>query len=359
LIGMSAAFACLVTQASPVAPPPAAAPAHARRSTIAAVGDVMFGRYKLNDEGERSYRPVVSGEAFGYVAPMLSSADIAFANVETPVMTEPDSFRVHPRLTFRADPARAKELARAGFDVVSLANNHVHNLGGGGAPQSRMHLQAAGVASAGAGIDPIEAFRPAIQRAGGLQIAFLAFTVWHNARPPVAPDGAVAHLTEADLLLKVPGAVRAARAQLGVDFVVVSVHWGIEFEAHPTAKQVTAAHALVDAGADLILGHHPHVVQDFELYHGAVIAYSLGNFVFDEGFLSRRQTVVLHATFDGSGTFRRVTNVALTPILIGHRDHIPRPATGADYKQWQQSLRALAPGIEIRPAPESRLRASR
>ena len=101
------------------------------------------------------------------------------------------------------------------------------------------------------------------------------------------------------------------------------------------------------------------MVQDFELYHGGVIAYSLGDFVFDEGILSRRQTVILHATFDGSGTFRRVTNVALTPVLIGHHDHIPRPATGPDYKPWQQTLRGLAPEIEIRPAPESRLRASR
>jgi hypothetical protein len=127
-MGLSAALACLITQALPVAQPPAVTPGQSRRASIAAVGDVMFGRYRLNDEGEHSYRPVVTGEAFGYVAPMLSSADIAFANVETPVMMEPDSFRVHPRLTFRADPARAKELARAGFDVVSLANNHVHNL---------------------------------------------------------------------------------------------------------------------------------------------------------------------------------------------------------------------------------------
>jgi poly-gamma-glutamate synthesis protein (capsule biosynthesis protein) len=89
-----------------------------------------------------------------------------------------------------------------------------------------------------------------------------------------------------------PDAVRAARAELGADFVVVSVHWGTEFEAHPAPGQIEAAHLLVDAGADLVLGHHPHVLQDIERYHGGVIAYSLGNFVFDEGFLSRRQTIV-------------------------------------------------------------------
>jgi len=115
---------------------------------------------------------------------------------------------------------------------------------------------------------------------------------------------------------------------------------------------------LVDAGADLVLGHHPHVLQDVERYHGGLIAYSLGNFVFDEGYLSRRQTVILHATLDGTGTLRRVTDVGLTPILIGHRDHIPRPATGNDWNDIEKKLAEIAPGIPLRAPDLSNLRAS-
>lgn len=354
MLGLVAALVCQVLQATP---PDAPAP---RRATIAAVGDIMFGRYKIDDEGERTYRAVVRGDAFAAVAPLLGDADLAFANLETPIMYEPATFfRVHQSLTFRADPARATDLARAGFNVISLANNHVHNLGGGGAAESRVHLEAAGIAVAGAGADVAQAFQPVLQREGGLTIAFLAYTIWHNALSPVTPEGVVAHISVGDLLHRVPDAVRAARAELGADFVVVSVHWGTEFEPHPAPSQVEAAHRLVDAGADLVLGHHPHVLQDIERYHGGVIAYSLGNFVFDEGLLSRRQTIILHATLDGTDTLRRVTDVTVTPVLIGHGDHVPRPAWGPDRDALQKKLRALAPGIPLRASPGSQLRASR
>jgi poly-gamma-glutamate synthesis protein (capsule biosynthesis protein) len=363
VLGLVAALVCEVLQAMPTAAPEPTAranPPARRRATIAAVGDVMFGRYKIDDEGERTYRAVVRGDAFAAVAPLLRDADLAFANLETPIMYEPaTSFRVHPRLTFRADPARAGELARAGFDVISLANNHVHNLGGRGAAESRVHLEQAGIAAAGAGADVEQAFQPVLRREGGLKIAFLAYTLWHNALSPVTPEGVVAHISVGDLLHRVPDAVRAARAELGADFVVVSVHWGTEFEAHPAPSQIEAAHLLVDAGADLVLGHHPHVLQDIERYHGGVIAYSLGNFVFDEGFLSRRQTMILHATLDGTGTLRRVTDVSITPIMIGHIDHVPRPASGPDRDELQKKLRELAPGIPVRVSPDSQLRASR
>jgi poly-gamma-glutamate synthesis protein (capsule biosynthesis protein) len=361
VLGLVAALVFQVLQAMPTVAPLAARanPPARRRATIAAVGDVMFGRYKIDDEGARTYRAVVCGDAFAAVAPLLRDADLAFANLETPIMYEPAIFRVHPSLTFRADPARAGELARAGFDVISLANNHVHNLGGGGAAESRVHLEQAGIAVAGAGADGEEAFRPVLRREGGLKIAFLAYTLWHNALSPVTPEGVVAHISVGDLLHRVPDAVRAARAELGADFVVVSVHWGTEFEPHPAPSQIEAAHLLVDAGADLVLGHHPHVLQDIERYHGGVIAYSLGNFVFDEGFLSRRQTIILHATLDGSGTLRRVTDVAITPIMIGHYDHLPRPASGPDRDALLKRLREIAPGIPVRASPESELRASR
>ena len=328
-------------------------PSAHRRATIAAVGDVMFGRYKLDDEGERNYRLVVKkGDAFAEVAPLLGAADLAFANVETPIMEEPETFSVHRMLTFRADPARAAELARAGFDVVSLANNHVHNLGGGGAVESRAHLEAAGVDAAGAGADVAQAFQPVVRHVHGLKVAFLAYTLWHNMRSPVTPEGAVAHINVGDLSRRVPDAIRAARSDEGADFVVVSVHWGIEFESHPAPSQIEAAHQMVDAGADLVLGHHPHVLQDIELYHGGAIAYSLGNFVFDEGYLDRRQTIILHATLDGTGIMRRVTDLSLTPIMIGHHDHIPRPASGTDLGILRKKLEEIAPGIPVRTPRE-------
>ena len=118
-----------------------------------------------------------------------------------------------------------------------------------------------------------------------------------------------------------------------VDVVVVSLHWGVEYNQSANAGQIALAHALVDAGADLILGHHPHVVQGLERYKGAVIAYSLGNFVFDMADPVKRESMILDVTFTAStgaaaAGGRPTVAARALPMLID-RDHVPAPPPAA------------------------------
>jgi poly-gamma-glutamate capsule biosynthesis protein CapA/YwtB (metallophosphatase superfamily) len=346
--GILAGLALLLGAAPAVGAPPAPA----GRVRLVAVGDIFFGRYRPRPDGHgKVYLPVTEApDPFVAVAPLLRAGDVAFGNLETPVMAEPARFSINQQFTFRADPARAAVLRGAGLQVLSLANNHMTNLGTAGAPETRRHLEAAGLLPVGAGADEAEALRPALVRRNGLALAFVAFTLWNNDAPTGSPRGAVAYVRHRDFDKVVLPRVRTLRAQAGVDFVIASVHWGDEYEPHASDDQRRMARALVAAGADVVLGHHPHVLQEFERHRGAVIAYSLGNFLFDNPGPSRRRTAMLRLTLAGSGAGRRIDDVSLVPVMAGE-DYLPRPARGADYRRLTQVLGALAPGFALTPEP--------
>jgi len=316
---------------------------------LAAVGDIIFGRYKRDAAGEVAYYRVAKSDPFAEVAPVLRAADVAFANLETPVVDEPAELFTYANRTFRAEPSDARALAAAGFGVVSIANNHIFNFGARGAPITRQNLVAAGLQPAGAGANAEEAQRPAIVERGGLTVSLIALTVHDNGKPSTRA-GALAYVPFEELAETAATAIAATRARDQPDFVVVSVHWGIEYAAHPDDTQRAAAHRLVDAGADVVLGHHPHVVQDIERYNGAVIAYSLGNFLFDQRILTRRQSLVLEIGLERDGELRRVSTVTAHPVLSGHDDHIPRLA-GLDEVAWRHRLAELAAGVSLSDPP--------
>jgi poly-gamma-glutamate synthesis protein (capsule biosynthesis protein) len=324
-----------------------------RSVTIAVVGDILFGRYLRSSKRYR--RVAATDDPFADVAPVLSKADVTFGNVECPIMAEPKEFETLRSLTFRCEPEDADTLVGAGFDVVSVANNHTMNLGSRGAGESKRHLEAAGLSSVGAGASEDEAFEPAVVEVNGRRIAFLGYTTWTNGRKPVGDDGAVAYVSRRKMRERLAERVRAARDELKPDFLVVSVHWGWEGDDHPRDEQERVAHAAIDAGADLIVGHHPHVMQDVEQYEGGVIAYSLGNFLFDNPALGQRRTVILEATFEGGGEDRKVSDVTLHPVVIDRdlnkRSSVPKLATGKDYRAWRRVLKKLAPGAAIAPDP--------
>lgn len=318
---------------------------------LCAVGDIIFGRYLPRPAGPPIYAPVArGGDPFVAVAPVLRRADVAFANLETPVMYEPQRFSINRVFTFRADPDRVPLLLQAGLSVLSLANNHTMNLGPRGAGESRRLLRQRGLHPVGAGASPELAYRPLIVVRNGLRLAFLAYTLWHGDFPSVTPAGAVAYLSERELPIWAPAAIQTARQDLRADFVIVSLHWGQEGEPRPSPAQRQAARALIDAGADVVLGHHPHLLQDFERHRGGLIAYSLGNFVFDNPSLAQRQTAILEVTLSGRGPVRRVRDARLVPVLTG-LDNIPRLAQGADHRALAARLSALAPDIPIAPDP--------
>lgn len=324
-------------------------PEPSRQIRLAAVGDVVFGRY-LRPGDPESYSPVSRApEPLSEIAPLLRGADVAFANLETPLLARPARLQGAGAFVFRGDPSRARSLRLAGLRVLSLANNHSTNLGLRGAAETRGHLLAEGLRPVGAGATRQEAELPALLDTGGLRLAVLAFTLWNGDHAPGDGGGALSHVRAAELLGRAAPLLQAARRRGGADWVAVSLHWGIEGTDRPTEEQRRLGRALIDAGADLVLGHHPHVLQEVERYRGGLIAYSLGNFLFDNPQLASRQSAVLRVTLRGAGPLRQLVEPELVPVLIGAGDFVPRLATGAEHRALAARLAELAPGLRVVP----------
>jgi poly-gamma-glutamate synthesis protein (capsule biosynthesis protein) len=220
---------------------------------------------------------------FEPVADLLAAADVAFANLETPIA--PGAGSGTREYVFNAGPEVVRALQRSGVDVVAVANNHAFDQGRRGFEETLATLDDLGMRRVGAGpADRPEG--PVLVEAGGLRLAFLGWAHFFNqdgnecppARAGVPPCARAAALDR-------PRAVEAVRAAAAdADAVVVSLHWGNEYQQQPRSEDVELAHQLAEAGATVILGHHPHVLQPIELHRRAdggvtVIAYSLGNFV--------------------------------------------------------------------------------
>jgi poly-gamma-glutamate capsule biosynthesis protein CapA/YwtB (metallophosphatase superfamily) len=267
------------------APSPAAPARVLARATVAAVGDVlMHEAVKRSAEAHRRDAPD-GGYSWLYapIADLVAQADLGFANLETPVA--PGSTSGTREYVFNAPPEAIAALRRAGISVVSVANNHAFDQGRPGFEETLRRVEAAGLRAVGAG-PPERAAGPLRVEVSGLSIAFLGWAHFFNqtGNDCPAPKPGAAPCLQAALLdrARAVEAVREAAAQ--ADAVVVSLHWGTEYEPQPRADDVALAHQLAEAGALVVLGHHPHVLQPVELYRRAdgstaLIAYSLGNFV--------------------------------------------------------------------------------
>ncbi|WP_234023246.1 CapA family protein [Sorangium cellulosum] len=255
------------------APADAAAAAPADAITLLAGGDVCLGK-ALGQELLRD----PAHDLFASVAALFAAADVRFVNLENQLSDQGGETQ-HPRqpLVFTGPPAGADALARAGVDVVSLANNHMWDYGKGAFLETLDHLERAGVAYAGAGRTRLRAYAPVIVERRGFRVAVLAVTgIWNQGSLWQHPAREFVAAAERDGLA---AAVRTARKQPGVDAVVVSYHGGTEYLDTPLPQARAVARAAIDAGADAFLGHHPHVLQGIELRRGRPIFYSLGNFI--------------------------------------------------------------------------------
>jgi poly-gamma-glutamate capsule biosynthesis protein CapA/YwtB (metallophosphatase superfamily)/putative cell wall-binding protein len=293
------------------------------RITVAAAGDV---------HGEAVVRQhlLAGGNPLHAVAPVLSAADVAIVNLETAVGT---TGRPEPKTyTFQAPPQLVDALAAGGVDVVNLANNHALDYGVGAMFETINHARRAGLHVVGAGADAAEAYAPAVLEVRGRRVAVIGLTrVLHTqawAAGPSRPGLASAYDEAAAV-----AAVRRAREV--ADHVVVAVHWGVELAECPDAHQLRLARLLVDAGAEVIAGHHPHVLQGIQtttaasgtpghdppLARNAVVAYSLGNFVWYHRREPSRYTGVLTATLQGGGASHTFAPAEIdglgSPIPVG------------------------------------------
>lgn len=240
-----------------------------RPVTLVAVGDLCFA-----GGVDRAYDRSARGYPFAHIADVLRKADIAFGNLEC-VLSNRGS-PVPKRYNFRGRPAWAARIREAGFDIVSMANNHTQDYGRAAMMDTIQALRSASVRSVGAGATLTEARKLQTITVRGLRVGFLAYL---GMFPPILPIVADRPSVAMGYPDRVATDVRRARGR--VDVLVVSLHAGVEGSLVPSSRQREIAFAAVDAGADLILGHHPHVVQPIVKRGKATIAYSLGNCVFN------------------------------------------------------------------------------
>lgn len=304
-LGFSALLACLAWT-------PAAVSAGDDSVSVVFVGDVML-------DGGPGHILMNGGDPFADVADVLGDADLTIGNLECAIVKT--GHAVDKPYTFRG-PARALPLLKKYFSAVSLANNHSGDWGKKGFASELELLQENRLAYFGGGADERAAHQPLVLTAKGKRIAFLGY----NDFPPRAFAAGPSTPGTAWLVEKqVVRDIKAARKQ--ADVVLLFMHWGEELEPRETPEQQALAHRLIDAGADAIVGGHPHVTQSIEWYKDHPIVYSLGNFLFDYfpydpptwfGWMVR-------LTFPASGrpTLER-TEVQLDAAGVPH--HVPQPS---------------------------------
>lgn len=260
---------------------PAPAPSAPIRLSLVAVGDILMHQdVKLAAEQAPQGFPALWAD----LVPLFQGADLAFGNLETPVA--PTTGRPGIPFQFNAPASLPAALRASGFTVLSTANNHAFDQGPKGVRETLDRLRAERLVAIGSGEDRPRAEELQILERQGLKVAFLGFTDLFNldlnrkaTEPWVRPLDLEPALA----------AVREARSR--ADLVVVSVHWGNEYQRQPTKRQRDIAKLLVAAGCDLLLGHHPHVLQPAELVEAggrkALVAYSLGNFISNQDRMYR------------------------------------------------------------------------
>lgn len=245
-------------------------------------GDFRFPFLKIADdlkEAKRGARP--RREGGGRVG-------VLFGNLEGPISDK--GTKVGSIYSFRAEPEAIEGLTFAGFDILSLANNHAFDYTGEALEDCLTRLSKAGISYVGAGFTENEAYSPVIKEIDGpadspqVKIAFLAYT---NLGPETwratEENSGIAWISK-DNFEKIKKDIENAKSQ--ADILVVSLHSGEEYQKTPTQFQIEFSKMAIDAGADLVVGHHPHVIQPNEKYGNGYIFYSLGNFIFDQSFSS-------------------------------------------------------------------------
>jgi len=297
---------------------------------IAAVGDIMLGGTAGPEMQKYGYDyPFERTQSF------LKQAQIVFGNLEGP-LTEGGATETPKKYVFRSPPDKvAPALARAGFNIVSLANNHSLDYGPQGLEDTRAALEKAGIHGVGAGRNLAEARAPVYMVKDGATVAFLAYSLtfpeefWAGPDKPGTAFGHEQHV-RAD--------VAAARQK--ADIVVVSFHWGQEGKTELRDYQTQLAHAAIDAGASAVLGHHPHILQAVERYQNGVILYSLGNFAFGSFSNTATRSAMALLTFRD----RQWSELRLLPINVRNAEVVfqPRPLAGRDAAQVVEQLQQMS-----------------
>jgi poly-gamma-glutamate capsule biosynthesis protein CapA/YwtB (metallophosphatase superfamily) len=275
---------------------------------------------------------------FAAASPFLTKPDLTAGNLETPI-TLRGTPAENKQYVFKGKPSYLKPLKSAGFDLVTIANNHTLDQGTEGLFDTMKYLDDAGLPHIGGGRNEKEAFAPVILESKGVKVAYIGVSrVLPVTEWMAGPNHA--GLAEAYNSARAVEAIKSAKSK--ADLVVVMVHWGTERSDQPNAHQKSLARDFIDAGADLVIGSHPHVLQGFELYKGKWIAYSLGNFIFTSNSSSKTsETGVLDAVCSKDGR----CGLQLHPMKITQSR--PAPLEGAEAEALLQRLSGISPAAAV------------
>lgn len=272
-----------------------------KENTLVFGGDVMLSRYvDVLMKKYKDYQGPLRG-----VVDLLSAADIAFVNLESPFNPNPRYFS--RGMVFGADIKAMEGLIQAGIDIVSLANNHFGDSGQKGMIFTMEKLLENNIYYTGGGIDSREANSPRFITSNGITFAFLAYC--DISKYYAATKNKAGYALVPDLLFLKEQIERAKRL---ADVVIISIHTGAEYVRYPHQRLIDFSHQAIDYGASLIIGHHPHVIQPMEYYKDGVIFYSLGNLVFDQYFPGTKEGILAEIKFEDT----EIVKTKVHPIVI-------------------------------------------
>ncbi len=325
--------------AEPTSTPIATAVAEASSNeplTVAFTGDIMMGGsadHKLKTEGPDSF--------FIHTAPLLKEADLAMGNLEGPLGTGGEKFP-HKKYNFLVDPSAATGLAHAGFKLLTLANNHTMDFGLEALQSTMAALDAQGLQHCGADINEAAARKPAWFEIKSHKVAVLAYSLtypteyWATDTRPGCAAASGPDMRED---------IQKARSQ-GADIVIVCCHWGQEKKTRLRYYQPDLAHLAIDAGADAVVCHHPHIWQQLEVYKGKPIAYAIGNFCFGT-LTSISQSGILYLTFGDRGAWLGGRIIPLN--VLNYQTHFAtRPMTEKAAVAFYLYLKKLSKKADLR-----------
>ncbi len=305
--------------------------------TLHAVGDIMLGDSPVcHGFGVASliYRYGIT-HPFELVSEDLKTGDINFGNLEVVLSAYDKTRDSFEDIQFRAQPEAVKGLIQANFNILSLATNHTMQHGRGALEETVDTLLKHGINFTGLEIPEKGINNRYLTEIKGLKFCFMGF----NLRPQqYFKDAPLWRKPSIELIKSDIRQVREA-----VDFLVVSLHWGDEFINYPSPQQVVMAHELVDNGVDLILGHHPHILQGIEKYKSGLIAYSLGNFIFDMWQPRLRKSMILKCIFNKSSGIEH----QVIPVII-NKKHQPEIVSGQPGDRLRQEIDSLTKKISVR-----------
>ncbi|MDM5221507.1 CapA family protein [Peribacillus sp. NJ11] len=288
--------------------------------TMTMVGDVMMGRNVEEVTERHGYEYL-----FRYMKPYFSDSDYVSGNYEHPALKEEAANykEADTPIHLNSNTSGVEAVKDAGFSVMTLANNHMKDFEEQGLLDTIDEFKNAGMHYVGVGSNTEDA-KASIDYAdvNGVRVATLGFTDVYGKDAVPKHNQAGLLNSNPDLLFEMIGKASDAK-QGNADLVVVNMHWGQEYSTSTTTRQKDLAKAIIDAGADIIIGHHPHVLQSFDVYKDGIIFYSLGNFIFDQGWTRTKDSAMVqyHLAEDGKAT------IDVVPLQI--EEATPRPATSS------------------------------